>query len=431
MSKSDKNKVLGEGSYGCVIKPALKCSKEYGEVNYTNKVSKLMDEINAHDEFAENNMVYKINDIEKYILPKPVICRPELSDQKIRLMLNKELKKCAILKKKFFYSKFKLLLLEDGGVDLDNFTKTYNYSKSDDIYTFQKLPVIKQLQFFKSLIHLFDTIIFFRKNNLIHHDIKLQNIVYNSNTNKSFLIDFGLLTTDDKILDDSYTLSVSHVYFPPETSCIRRKVYKKNSKCNKYKELASYDTLVNKHINTFDSYCLSLDLLELFRVMWAKVEHLKDNKLTKNLFRNFYINVYYLLLNYCNKDVFVRSDNLEFLKEQYVTFLTLLINDCVKNNIIKTHIKLDSDIEKNSKTLPSANRLPPPHPSVIKKKTKSSKTPILNSIRSSKKISSDINRKREIYKKYTRKQLQQSAKRLKINGRQKNIELINQLAKKN
>ena len=122
MSIPDICKFIGQGSYGCVTRPPLKCNSEAGTIDYSNKVAKLMDEVEAHKEFVENENIYKIKGVEKYILPKPIICKPEISDKGIRKMLDNELKKCTNLKHEYYNSKFKLLLLDDGGQDLHSIT---------------------------------------------------------------------------------------------------------------------------------------------------------------------------------------------------------------------------------------------------------------------------------------------------------------------
>ena len=38
-----KHKVIGEGTYGCVHKPSLKCETTQQDINYDNKISKLLD----------------------------------------------------------------------------------------------------------------------------------------------------------------------------------------------------------------------------------------------------------------------------------------------------------------------------------------------------------------------------------------------------
>ena len=48
------HKILGQGSYGCVIKPALKCNTQKKDSVYKNKVSKIMYEKHAKEEIKAN-----------------------------------------------------------------------------------------------------------------------------------------------------------------------------------------------------------------------------------------------------------------------------------------------------------------------------------------------------------------------------------------
>ena len=61
---------------------------------------------------------------------------------------------------------------------------------------------------------------FFIKNKIIHHDIKLANIVYNITTGDAKFIDFGLMTTKEKFIEQSIKsengLAITWDYFPPE-----------------------------------------------------------------------------------------------------------------------------------------------------------------------------------------------------------------------
>ena len=89
-------KNVGEGTYGCVIKPAIKCSdkqpKGYDDKQpstYENKVSKLMHESDAEEEFKETTNLVDIDGIEQYAIVKPHLCKPVDNEE-----LGKIIKKC-------------------------------------------------------------------------------------------------------------------------------------------------------------------------------------------------------------------------------------------------------------------------------------------------------------------------------------------------
>ena len=59
-----KNEIVGEGTYGCVIKPALKCNKDTNitKKDYDNRLSKVMSKIDAVEELEEMKKIQKIDD---------------------------------------------------------------------------------------------------------------------------------------------------------------------------------------------------------------------------------------------------------------------------------------------------------------------------------------------------------------------------------
>ena len=56
-----KNEIVGEGTYGCVIKPALKCDKDTNitKKDYENRLSKVMRKKDAIEELEEMQKKYK------------------------------------------------------------------------------------------------------------------------------------------------------------------------------------------------------------------------------------------------------------------------------------------------------------------------------------------------------------------------------------
>ena len=291
-------KNVGEGTYGCVIKPAIKCSdkqpKGYDDKQpstYENKVSKLMHESDAEEEFKETTNLVDIDGIEQYAIVKPHLCKPVDNEE-----LGKIIKKCtgqSQLKKKveeeYDLDDISQLLVEDGGINLHNFQYTL----------YSKLIPEEKILFFKSLLNLFDGLKFFRDKNIIHHDIKLANIVYNIETKTCKYIDFGLvhdrndLAREMDLDHDKY--SMSWPYFPTENEC-RSKGNFVRSICKNYRnifkkleleeievqrevkpsdselEQLAYEKLRNWVLDSFDQYCLCLALHELCIVLRYREE---------------------------------------------------------------------------------------------------------------------------------------------------------------
>ena len=69
-------KKVGEGSYGCVHNPPLKCkNKPYN--SDTNKVSKILTRKNANSELKEFKLIQEADKKEDFHLGKPGSCFPD------------------------------------------------------------------------------------------------------------------------------------------------------------------------------------------------------------------------------------------------------------------------------------------------------------------------------------------------------------------
>ena len=72
--------ILGEGTYGCAIKPSLKCKGKKTSKIYENKVSKVMRDWDAEKELKEMEFINNIKGIEKYAVNLPIMCKPDMKD---------------------------------------------------------------------------------------------------------------------------------------------------------------------------------------------------------------------------------------------------------------------------------------------------------------------------------------------------------------
>jgi len=69
--------VIGEGSYGCELKPSLKC-KTTRPINYKNKISKIMEKSEAIIELEEYKRIEKVDKNANYYTGNPEMCIPEI-----------------------------------------------------------------------------------------------------------------------------------------------------------------------------------------------------------------------------------------------------------------------------------------------------------------------------------------------------------------
>ena len=300
-----ENKIVGEGTYGCVVEPALECKKPE---NYENKVSKVMRKNDAIEELKEYDFLKSIPDINKYTVNVPVLCEPKLG-----VKFSTVVRECKGKRVRSAYQvnqqHLAILLMENGGLDLNNFTTNI----------FPKLDINDQNKFLTAILDAIKGVQFFNKVGIIHQDIKSGNMVYNLKTNKLKFIDFGLMITKEKFIRSSSsnqnTFAQTWDYYPPEFSCANFSDFDDLDKCMQYRNdyavqmrEPDYDTFIEDMANTFDSYCLSLALKKLMSRNLPIGYHEASPffKEAKELFKK-----------YCDENLMDRYDNLDDLMNDY------------------------------------------------------------------------------------------------------------------
>jgi serine/threonine protein kinase len=215
----DKN-IIGLGSYGCVYKPSLYCDSNANKppAFYKNKISKLMSSRALNDEMVEHKKIDEIDIKGEYHLKTPFSCDVD----------KKELKnvaKCAIIKNPenlnvTELARYKLLILENGGIDLGKLLSGGEYKK-------WKNPEVKE--FILSLRDLFKGVKLFNDKGFVHYDIHNKNILYNKTTHKTIFIDFGLSNDKTTIIEDSkintHFPDVLHWNYPCEHVLLNKRIF--------------------------------------------------------------------------------------------------------------------------------------------------------------------------------------------------------------
>ena len=310
------SEIIGEGTYGCVHKPSLKCTRK--KQKYDNKVSKLMLHKDANEELEENILISKIDKNKDFSLGKPEKCKPAKTKKNLASINN-----CEDFDKNDVKD-YSLLIMTDGGTNLKQFAKKmYELQKSSENQKKMEMFWIEALRLFYGLLK-------FNESDIIHYDIKPQNIVYNSETNRLNFIDFGFMTTKDnvksKIKKSNYRLAIWYWYYPFENMLLnynefvdfvnkplenKKKLIEylkeraiktdetehfsefydyvgddiKLSNDSKFIELLlklkmnDYKKLIEKTLDTDDSYCLGISLYYTLR----KTLHLIPSGLADNL----------------------------------------------------------------------------------------------------------------------------------------------------
>ena len=235
--------IIGEGTYGCVAKPSFTCKGK--KRNYGNKVSKVMLHEDAKAEYKEMKSITKIKGIEKYITSMPDMCIPKI-DAKYRMAM----KDCE--NKRFvgaLEGDFRLLVMEDGGVSLRQFM--------DEII--ETLDHNGVCIFLTKVYDLLEGLQFFADHDIVHHDIKSRNVVYNIETKTIKYIDFGLTKKKSQLIQESMKnknlIAQEWDNFPPEYRFANKRHYMLYA-ANYYN--MDYNTFIKKVADTFDAYGLGL-----------------------------------------------------------------------------------------------------------------------------------------------------------------------------
>lgn len=244
-----KPKVIGQGTYGCVHYPPLLCdgSKERD----LDQISKLMKRDEAHSEMHEYALVSNVDRNKNYYLGQPTLCRVGSQKSNIR-----SIRPCDMSQTVFEdYDDYMLMLMKNGGDSL----KIFSQNMKKEVVNDSNKRKIKD--FWVSCQNLFLGLKAFHKGDIVHHDVKHQNIVYHSDRNESKYIDFGLMTRKSTIIEklkkEGFWLSMFHWSFPLELGYLKKKDFKSMSKKTDSEKLYHIGKLMDEIKNYKNSSNLS------------------------------------------------------------------------------------------------------------------------------------------------------------------------------
>ena len=174
---------IGEGSYGCVLRPYVRCNGTTGNDKF---ISKFFFRKSSYDkELKIQNRVSEIGfDKKGFTIKMKSFCKINLNKKpKIKQISRNS---CGIYDKEVYQ-----IVFEYGGTDLREMFK------KDE--TKIKLRTMDLRKLFKKMDNIFKGLCELDRLNLVHFDIRPDNILYNFEKDKFFIIDFGLMKNMDEI----------------------------------------------------------------------------------------------------------------------------------------------------------------------------------------------------------------------------------------
>ena len=185
--------VIGQGGYGCVHKPPLQCEED--GVDYSNSVSKILNDQDADDEMREFEAIETVDPNHKFHLGKPVRCKPAATLENLQAVQKCKDQTYGKSKRKLFddnalADNLSLFIMKDGGPDLFHLAPHL-----------QDTPLNEVEDFWIEAHRLFVAIIQVASKGYVLVDVKPENIVYNPVRKRIAFIDFGLMRSREYLME--------------------------------------------------------------------------------------------------------------------------------------------------------------------------------------------------------------------------------------
>lgn len=185
------------GSYGCVFRPAIPCKNNGNITQKLPTISKVFHRSSdARHEIEEyRQIVEKLDPRGKFTVKLIDNCQINRAS-----IPESELAHCNKHRQRYTDNAFMQIIFENGGIDLEK-------ASANNSINFETI-ILSALPFFKGLLTM-------ANKKYVHNDIKTLNVVFNPNTKKVSLIDFGFI----KNYDDIFSIKKyypKYLYYPSE-----------------------------------------------------------------------------------------------------------------------------------------------------------------------------------------------------------------------
>ena len=357
MNNQCGGEVIGAGGFGCVFKPQLWCKNTSGPIHH-NGISKLLHVQDANAEMQDISniipIIDKIPNNQRYFLPN---VDEQFYDCQISQFTSKDIKNIEICSKIFFKNditnlslntlnnnnknKFRIIQQPYGGEEL------YKYIKNLD-QQILNIDILQDIN--KKLCNLLKNGIKpMNDAGLLHHDIKLDNILYDTSTGNVRLIDWGLSKNLNELNDNQLKQLAAKCSEEANFNTLPTNVLFYLFKFNITRITRDHINLIfNDYFkNSYTKFTISLQILN---------PELKDNNSIINFLNNFITSD--VLSKYNDDpvqyftDIYAKNCDIFGFLSCYVDIIKIVNNklDYIqrKNNILQNQKKIFTEHEKAS-----------------------------------------------------------------------------------
>jgi len=312
------SKLLSSGSYGCVYHPGITCDKKTITKKYATKIQ--LSNESSDNELQISKIIKKIPMHNKYFVPVFSSCPIHLTE------LDKGIvKQCDVLKNK---KKNNLVLMEMdfiNGITLDSYL----------INTKNAQLLINS--FISSYTYLLHSLKLLRDNNIVHFDLKGNNIMFDKNKNIPLIIDFGLSIDLEKVNDETYdfyffTYAPSYYVWCPEIHFINYIVNNDKFTHNDIKKICDEiikGNYILHNILTRDELRIYKDEMESY---YLKFKNMSKNDIIKKLLDTSHTWDNYSLSTIYLKIVSKFFNNKEYKDNDFIIKYIKLLQDAMHPN---------------------------------------------------------------------------------------------------
>lgn len=267
--------LIGEGSYGCVYSPSVRCSRiieflNKKTVNSKTLISKVYSRSNDFE--TEIQFLKSIKDIDpkgKYFVVPNKTCTTT-----VKTILNSNPdNECSLLESIDTEKKLYQILMPNAGLSLLSFFQEY-YTKNKSKYSLR--------EWIKSIKGILEAIKLLNTNSLVHRDIKSDNIVFNGKTLK--VIDLGLMVPNKEVYlsRNKHVLEFNYLSYPYEFLLVYFEKYASNFQKNTVNKLVNF----KQSLESFGS-----DVADTFYLLHSKTnieKAIEDLDRWKNNTKNWF-----------------------------------------------------------------------------------------------------------------------------------------------